>query len=605
MNKKISTILILGLALALSAFVLHKPVQQAGDIVEYYGVTQSLANHGGISLTQIDQKNLETVLHPAYFSDPQYYVTGRDGARWPVHFFFYSLLLIPIRLGLQLFSAPELYTLSLTNILILTVTALFVVHNFLQHNRSRMLFLILFYLSPLLFFITWPGADLLYICLLLISVFYFFEKNYFKAALFASVASWQSQPLAIIAVFMTLYYVEIAFRQRGRNKKSVLQILISSFYLLILIALPYLYNLYAFGVLTPWTRFENGWTFINGFGMQNIRISKLFEQFFDPNIGLFWYAPLLGLLVLYILVRFVQKLSLPTSEVVRHNFHKIVLFGVFVCTAFFYQTNPAWHYGTAGYGPTRHILFFIPFLIVWILSSWLALPLKAQQRGVQDQSKDSGVTRLSGLHRMTLALLVIIQLYALSLNGFVTPNFEHTLHNSPYAAFILNTMPRLYNPTPELFVDRTSHTDLDHPTSAVYKYNGVCKKAYILQTDAQLLINECRNIPENILEKVDNELLRKTNYKRTVKTTEATLWPDTKSCSDEYVVDMQHPYVCLKSIDDVVRETGITDKSRIATIKEFPARGVWKIKRGTATTFTIPPGYIINHSALTGSYVNF
>lgn len=580
--------------------VLVTPVQKAGDIAEYYGMTESLVNHGGITLQPVEQKHLESVLHPAYFTDPEYYVAGRDGARWPVHFFFYSLIALPIRLMLQLFGMNELYTLSVTNILILTVTALFVVNNFLKTNRSRVLFLLLLYVSPLLFFITWPGPDLLYCCLLLVSIFYFFEKKYFTAAILAGMASWQSQPLIIITLFMALYFFD--------KKKSIIYRLSSIIFLLGIIVLPYLYNLYAFGALTPWTRFENGWTLINGFGIQNIRIGKLYEQFFDPNIGLFWWAPLLGSLSLYVVVQFLQSMRLTTLEVDRHKFDKLILFGAFILTAFFYQTNPAWHYGTAGYGPTRHILFFIPLLIVYIASSWPSLTrlrLPTPFDGVQDQPQDSGVSRLGGLPRMTIFFLVFIQLFVLSLNGFATPNFENTLHNSPFATLILNTVPQLYSPTPELFVDRTNHTDIDHPTSAVYKQNEKCIKAYILQTDEQLLLNECGTMPDRYKGVLDNEFLRKANYTRAVKTTEATLWPDSKSCNRAYEVKNQSPYICLETIDDVMNETGVTDKTRISKIAEFPSIGVWKIKPGKALTLTIPPGYIVNHSALSGIYVTY
>jgi hypothetical protein len=145
-------------------------------------------------------------------------------------------------------------------------------------------------------------------------------------------------------------------------------------------------------------------------------------------------------------------------------------------TAFFYQTNPAWDYGTAGFGPGRHGVFVLPFLLV-LASSWIkkqAVPL------------------------LVLGIIVVSQLYLLSLNGWLVPDLTDSLRHSPQAQWVLDHYPDWYQPTPEIFVDRTDHSDLKYPTSAIYQVNGRCVKAYLVDPDTELskLEQQCGRVGE-------------------------------------------------------------------------------------------------------------
>ncbi len=461
------------LTLFLTGYILFfVKLEPAGDIVEYYGITESLLNHGGINLTSQDQSNLSTTLHPEYFQDPQYYIKGKDGNRYPVHFPFYSFLAFPVRIVLIFLQVDELKTLAITNLLILTVTCFWILKKFLTSPFQRIVFISVVYLSPILSFITWPGPDLFYVCMLLLAAFYFYKKKYLATAIFTIVASWQSQPLIIIALAALANYF-LSETHKKINNESYLQIgwktVIISVLLIVMIFLPYFLNFALFGLLTPWTVIDNGWTRLNGFGLQNASLKKLFEQFFDLNMGLFWYAPIIFLAGCFFFLKSDKK--------------EWLVFLTLIVTAFFYQTNPAWHYGTAGYGPTRHVLFALPFLIYFIVK----------------------YLKISKVGLLVLSIIILSQIYNLSLNRFISPKFENTLYNSPYASFVLNNYPQIYNPTPEIFVDRTNHTDLDHITSAIYTYNGSCKKAYVLKPDIEYLKRQCGSVPSESEKELENK----------------------------------------------------------------------------------------------------
>lgn len=424
----------------------------AGDIAEYFGVTQSLLSHGTIMLTSDDIVMLKPILHGEYFTDPGYYLYGRDGNRYPVHFIAYSFFLIPMRMVLTWFHFSPLLTFPLTNLCILFATLLFCMKRFFHSYTKQVFFPLLMLFSPILFFIVWPGPDLLVVCLITIALCFIWGKEYIPAGFLLAFASWQSQPLAPLACIGAL----LSLSQR-RNVKRIALFLLT----LGIVAVPYLYNLVIFGALTPWTLFQDTWTKTYGFGLQNISLKKLFEQFFDPNIGIFWYMPLGTIIGIgYLLWKGIKQ----------RWYWGIGIFAVM--TAFFFQTNPAWHYGTSGYGPTRHILFIVPLFAILSLE-WI----------VSLKQKRVFIT--------IVTLYFIIQSVPLTWNGWLTPQFDHALYQSPAAQYVLNTIPQWYNPTPEIFIDRTNHTDTDRLSTAVYTFDNKCKKAYIANGNIEPVLKIC------------------------------------------------------------------------------------------------------------------
>lgn len=560
----------------LAFYASYTDLQWGGDIIEYYGTTESVIHHITPNLTAQDQKNVEKVLNPAYFTMPGWYISGFDGQRYPVHFIFYSLLLIPVRLVLEFFHQNPVDTLRITNLLIFYGIGSIIIRFFLANSFKKWAFFITLLVSPLTSFIIWPGPDIYYALLLLLAVFCFYKKRYMLTSILVALSSWHSQPLLILALgsiaYMLIRDVKIHRTTEEQRIRVNLRLVAFSFFVCFLLALPYLYNFIAFGVFTPWTLLKDSWTVLNGFGIHNASLPKLFEQFFDLNIGLFWYAPVLLLAGIWFAIQTLRNESGKLWQ--RKTFYVLL---IIILTAFFYQTNPAWHYGTAGYGPTRHALFVIPFLIFFLV------------RQIRFQVK----------HIVILILLVGSQIYVFSFNGFLTPNFMNVLQHNPYARFMLDHYPELYNPSPEIFVDRTNHTDTILGF-AVYKKDTLCKKAYVLTTDAEKLVKECGFIPKKYQEKLTNPYTQKVDYARPVKTSEATLWADPTSCTNPLAAPQ---YICLYTIEDVMKYAGVTDKKRIQKLKEY--EGAWKILWGKPITLILPQGYITSHYALEGIYVNY
>ncbi len=610
-NKLLYLFFVLTVAAIGIFFLDFNGLHYGGDIVEYYGTTQSFINHLTPALTSADQKQVEQVLNPAYFTLPDYYLVGRDSLRYPVHFIAYPLLLMPVRLLLELFHHNVLDMFRITNLLLFAGFVLYGAHRFFKTTFKQAVFILIMLLSPLLSFLVWPGPDVLYAGLVLLSVFFFFEKRLMLAAVLMGLASWQSQPLAVTAFGLTIYalFRETVISRDGTrvhvslNPKSLFLALLTG----IIVLIPYAYNYWAFGMLSPWTAFPDDWTRTFGFGLQNVSLKKFYEQFFNLDMGLFWYMPVLFIGSTFAAYKTLTGRKKPqfafqTAPVVSgpsmqekvrrftnrfsslYRFNNVILdkqtlfiIVLFLVTAFFYQTNPAWNYGTAGYGPTRHILFMLPLLVYFFMK--LAKPTK----------------RFLGI----LTLVILTQGYVLWFNGFITPDFMNSLAHTPYAQYVLDNYPELYNPTPEIFVDRTNHTD-KFIASAVYKYNGTCTKAYVLPADIEAVAKECGYFPKAYRAKLADPLSRKSTRTRSVTTREVTFWPDAFTC--DYPLKSKQ-YVCMFTRQDFVRYTGVKDMKRIHKISGY--KGVWQVTWGDPITVSVPPGYTVDYYSIHGVYVNF
>jgi len=562
-----------------SYFLVQAKIQLGGDIAEYYGLTQTLISEQSVSLSPDQEQNLRQKLHSAYFDNPHYYVVGRDQNRYPVHFFAYSLLTVPIRIATEIMGYDPLRSLSVMNVMTFLAAIAFIWYRYIKDTWQRCVLLGLALFSPLMTFFIWPGPDLWYLSLLLVALFAFLHSDKKLSVTLVLFSSWHSQPLIVLAALMAAYDIlkTAKWKLNSNQRKLTLDLRKVAQYGLIgmLGLVPYFYNIYAFGSLTPWTNLEDGWTAINGFGIHNASFQKSFEQLFDLNVGQFWYAPLLFILGFFSVIKaFVKK-----------KWDIFVLPILFSITALFYQTNPGWHYGTSGYGPGRHGLLYLPLVILLTYEV-----LKKKHIAL----------------KILFVITISLHIFTLSFNSFLEPNLTKTLHHSVFATYALEHFPILYNPTPEIFVDRTNHDDQTVPTSAIYKNKeGKCVKAWVLLSDRNLLEQECGNLTNEQSEKLDDRYLKVSNKPRDITVTQATFWPYSDACSDWFYKTTEKPYECARTLNEFIKLTNITEVDRVTTLPDFPFPGIWKLNPGKPTTITIPAGYIIHYQAIDGTYIDF
>jgi hypothetical protein len=466
-NKKLPdfTIYTLFILICLSIlvfFIREKRIHYGGDIIEYYGMTQSLISHGGLDLTPEDQMELEERLGKGYLSNPEYYLITKDGTRRAVHFPLYSLFLTPIRVLIAAIGIDPFQVFRIGNLLLFLTTGLIFMVLFIKKTAIKAAFLALYLLSPLVWFIIWPGPELFSLTLILLGLGFYFQGNRPVGILLTSIASFQSQPLVTIPFFLTLGHLfEIRKRNFVRYLRESRFVVLSA----MTVFIPACYYLMIFG-----SPFSHGK--LEGVGLTNASTGKFLELLFDPNIGLFPYMPVLFILGF-------SALAIHLKEKTRDWWIIPLLISLII----FYLTNTNWNSGTAGYGPTRYALPLLPFLLYFTVR----------------------YLRINAITLTALIIYTIFQFQILSLNGYLMPTLENDKRLTPLSRFILDKTPKLYNPTPELFMERVQEKEgREWFRTTVYSANSVCRKAYIVDGDYLPLLSVCGFIPERDLLNVKN-----------------------------------------------------------------------------------------------------
>jgi len=558
MKNKIFWILFTLIFVLLFSFFLFEPkINYGGDLIEYFGMSESLLSHGTFNLTESDKQSLTKRFGPEYFKNIEYYPANNKGERYSSHFFFYSVFLAPTRLLLRVLQQDEMKVFRITNLFFLFSALFFICRSFIKKIDQRLALVLIVLLSPISQFVIWPGPELVYTCLILVALVLFLNKKQLIGIAFAILASWQSQPLMFIPLAMIAAYTLTLWKEK-KLKAMNLAILegMSAF-----VFFPNFYYLLIFGKPTPFA-------VTNIVGANNFTFQKVIEVLIDPNIGLLFYMPVITVLGLYYMITQGESL-----------FTKLFLILSIITPLFFFPAIINWNHGTAGYGPTRYALYIMPFLIYYFVTSF----------------------RPSIKNLMILGLFAVTQLYILSFNGFYMPTLDDSFQHTPYARFILNNVPQLYNPTPELFVERTLGKEPISIDTTIYKNNGDCKKAYILINRTQKAINECGFIPNRYLGALDNEYKRIMPYSRKTMALEAEFYPADGICAWDYVPKKEKPYQCIKTLEEFMKLVPGIDKNRLVAGKN----GVWKLTFGKPTLIEIPPGYIVDHYSTNGIYVNY
>lgn len=538
-------------------FIFEPKINYGGDLIEYFGMSESFSNHATFNLTEIDKQHLVERFGPEYFKNVEYYPANSKGERYSSHFFFYSLFLAPTRLLVRLFQQDEMKAFRITNLLFLFATLLFLFRTYIKKFDQRIILLLLVLLSPIAQFIIWPGPELMYTCFILLALVFFLNNKQWLGIVFAFFASWQSQPLMFIPLSMIATYTFTLWKEKKLNARTLFLLEI----LFVLIFFPNLYYLLIFGKPTPFA-------VTNIVGASNFTLQKVIEVILDPNIGLFFYLPVITVMGLY-------YMTLHKESFVN----KLFLIGSLITPLFFFPAIINWNHGTTGYGPTRYALYIMPFLIYYFVRSF---KLSTRSIGI-------------------MGLFVITQVFVLSFNGYYMPTLDNSFQHTPYAQFLLNNFPAWYNPTPEIFIERSSGKELANIDTVVYKNNGVCKKAYVLFNRTQKAVEECGPIPNQYIQALDDGYKQIASYPRKTMALEAVFYPKDGICAWDYIPSKEKPYVCIKTIEDFMKLVPTADKSRISAGNN----GIWKLTFGKPVQIEVPAGYIVDHYGTVGIYINY
>jgi hypothetical protein len=268
-----------------------------------------------------------------------------------------------------------------------------------------------------------------------------------KATLLAALAALQNPPLVILTGVM---WAQAALAPApGRVRRAGWAALCA------LPALaPYAFNLWAFG--RPSVIADENISF------RNIAAGRALDLLFDLNLGLLAYAPLTVALAL----------AAAALGLARTQTRAVVAWcaAAFVAMALVCSAMHDWNHGTSG--PSRYAVWLFPLLVLVICEVFSRRP-------------DVWPLVAAGA-----ALLAQSAVFA-ARGGLRAP--EDYLQHSWAARRVLHAWPALYDPTHEIFIERTAHADIHDSGSGpfVYAEEGRCRKALAQKKHAEELRARC------------------------------------------------------------------------------------------------------------------
>ncbi|MBC2581570.1 acyltransferase [Clostridium sp. DJ247] len=420
------TLVLLSLIILVAMGILIKP-ERYGDGFEYIYMVQAFQNHFTPNITNSDIIAAQSFLRDnniLQFPDPYSgFFKSFSGKMYSYHFWFYSLVNVPIKVILEFLDINQFRCFQITNATLFIFSIVFAYKYLNMSEQKRRYVALLLMINPILWYLRWTHPEVFCYSLVIISLT-LFTRSKFKLAIFVSaIASMQNPPIIFLSLIYIIKYFHTNYRKF--NAKDVCITLLSCFPIVV----PSLFYLYNFG--TPNLIVREGFASI-----KEISIQRVYDIFFDMNMGMIFYIPIVVILFfvcIYLCIksRNYKQLIYPIC---------ILIMVLFSCET----TN--WNHGCAGIN--RYSTWMMPIIIFFIINS-------------------------IHIDKIIIKILLII---AIIYQGSMFYNYGAFICNisyldlTPLAKITLNNFPVLYSPDFETFGERVlnKETTFTDKTPIVY-----------------------------------------------------------------------------------------------------------------------------------------
>lgn len=321
----------------------------------------------------------------------------------------------------------------------------------------------LFLLTGTTYYVWWSHPEIFTASLMLLALMMASDKRYGLAMISSAVAATQNPPVILLIGFIASLAVFDIVRQNndyhiGRKWALIGGKVVPFFIVSLAIAtLPVVYFLYTLGVANP----------IVAGGAANpalISLGRLESFFFDLNMGMVVAGPGIFVGIAFVLLASLvgSRFNIWNGIIARHWFLVFcILLSVAMALPTLSTTN--WNHGHSVYGRYAY---------------WVGIPLI--------YGLVISMHSLGERARLTTSFVIIcIQLFAVAYYGVFGKNWR-----SDYAAFkpisnyVLRNYPWLYNPIPEIFIERLNNKEgVSKPGDAnqlIFAYPSINKPTKLL-----------------------------------------------------------------------------------------------------------------------------
>jgi len=446
------------LILCLAAFF-SKKIRVQGDLDEYVSMSAALSAHyspdiqvADVRRVQILAPELKERLEPvlsgmeAGAEVPRAgFYKGNDGRVYAIHFFTYSAFAaIPFHI-LQAAGLPPSQSFLLVNLIFIFILAV-CLFKFFEDSSKAFLGLFLFFLCGGWNYFRWLGPETMSAVALCAAIIGYLRARYLVSGILLGLSATQNPPIILAVFFIPLlglvsnYSTELSFLsnfKRQFSKRMLMGLGISVCLFLSCIG----FNLWAFGVPNIIAKVATNTALIGW--------DRLISFFFDLNQGmLIGFAGIWSGIVFFLFQSFKYK-----QNFIRYLALFMAVIAFSVAMAIPALTAGNWNSGAVGM--MRYVFWAgMPFLALFLMM-WK----ESQHRNI-----------------WMLSLLIFIQLLCAK-NSLRYSEVEF----SPIAQVALKHFPALYNPEPEIFVERLRHIDgAELDPNKLYVFDEQAKRNKIL-----------------------------------------------------------------------------------------------------------------------------
>ena len=428
-----------------------------GEYDSYMLPTIAILNHGSMIITEddiqqaaIDFPECYSYLRERY--DSQRMVPTKDNSGLnPYYYCTYSVACIPLKLLLKIFHLPQIYAFPFTNLALLLLSFLFAYQNLNVSNASKLLCVALLAINPIFYYLIWCSAEVFIFSMLTLSLVYYLNYKYKRAALFLSLAGTLNVTVMFFGFIMIGDFFYHLWKEKEGpfiTRKNLLATLTFGACFLP-VFLPFIHNMIYVNQVNDTFRM---------FQTEDLP-GRFVSYLFDLNLGFFPYMPILFLLLLFVLWHAVRNKS------GRCLWLTFSMFGIVL------MYSCAMHINCGMSGISRYGAWTTPFLILIITAFF---PYHAIKQWI---------------YILTVSISLII-------TGVLLPTMPFASYQmSTLSRFVLNHAPNLYNPLYSTFNCRVNNIDggyyyLEYTPIIYSDTYGNIRKILISQNEGEALLQQ-------------------------------------------------------------------------------------------------------------------
>ena len=482
-NIVMGTVLTFLLALSLY-FALSLPPKTYGDGHEYIVQLWALASHASPEIRESDIESLSSYLQDnklegfktTFLSDLKaqissgggkgtYFFRDLSGRYYGLHFWLYPALCVPAKWVLQAVHANELKAFQVTNVTFIAFAVAMVLRSACVSMQRRLTILLLFYGVGISYYFRWPHPEIFSAAACLVASVAFLEKRLLVSTFACGLCAIQNPSAALMIPVIFASQMDSWLKTTASGKcKIVGQFVLAGGCSL----LPFGFYQMMYG--TPSLIARERYLLLD-----NVDLSRMFSLLFDLNQGMVVGAGwVMGLAGLGVLMRCFARIDVSHPTERRRLFRRedwLIAAMALMALGVLPQVN--WNSGQSVF--TRYAFWLCVPLVVWAASQW-------------------GNTRLQqwGLRGVIVMQLLTVYIYG----GFSSVDeMSSYIEHKRLPGAVLNYVPWVYNPEPEIFAERTLGREVDFDTMQkpiVYRWvrDGSIKKILVQADHLEVLSEE-------------------------------------------------------------------------------------------------------------------